>query len=127
MQPRMFLTAVLAVFTAAVVYLGVVRSPSGPTIPSWMPQQANYVPKNVLLSEVIDANNRTTLLNKVRYDEAIPLDERLLFARGTARIFFGDANDGKTVAQVINEQRAFERKQQHLAPSKPAKHPKAAR
>lgn len=110
MQRRLFLTAVLAVFTAAVIYLGVGRSPSEPDIPSWAPPRANDVPKNVRFSEVIDANNRAKLLNRVRYDEAIPIDERLLFARGMARVFLGDANDGKTVAQVINEQRAFERK-----------------
>ena len=127
MQRRMFLTVLLAVFTAAVIYLGVGRSPSEPDVPPWIPPRANDVSKNVRFSEVIDANNRTKLLNRVRYDEAIPIDDRLLFARGMARVFLGDANDGKTVAQVINEQRTFERNQQHLAPAKPAKHPKAPR
>jgi len=65
--------------------------------------------RSAILAEVISPQNRERLLGRVRENNNLPITDRLLFARAMAGIFFGDADDGKTVARVIAERRALER------------------
>jgi len=90
------------------------RPSSTPPRPS--PPTSTPIPSNLMLAEVVTPQNRDRLLQFVRGNSNLPFEDRLLFARGMARVFFGDGNDGKTVAQVIAEQRALEQ-----APARPPK------
>jgi hypothetical protein len=72
-------------------------------------KQAAHVARAAVLTERLSPENRDRLLQFVRANEAIPFEDRLLFARGMQRVFYGSGNDGKTVGQVIEEQRKFER------------------
>ena len=83
--------------------------------------------QTISLNERITPENRDRLLQFVRSNEGIPFEDRLLFARGMQRVFLGAGNDGKTVGEVIEEQRKFERdfaqqwKKTHHPPAPPPK------